>query len=249
MHGLRLGLGLSGANGGAGAVVIPPLTPADWSSYLDADPDSHLSLTGANIDTYLDQSGNARNAVYASGTKNTRDTTNKLDGYNTMACGAYGEYRAALTSDLFTVGGGTIICVCKITDVAAARQLFDQRITSYLQMVVYDNAGTKFKFTLQDSGGAKNVEVAASTGAWQVLTARWNGSNIYAQCNYTAATPVAAGNVVSLANIGEIMGSSGTAQFAKGNAALFLTKASYLSDAQLVTALAQIKAKYASCGL
>ena len=246
MHGLRLGLGLTGS--AVAAAPLSPITPTDWSGYWDADPDSHLTLTGANIDAYLDQSGNSRTYTNISGTKNTRDTTNKLDGYNTMAASAYGEYRGTAASNLFTVGAGTIICVCNVTNVVAARQLFTLRTNENLQMVVYDNSGTKFKFTLND-GGAKNIEVAASTGAWQVLTARWDGSNIMAQCNNTAATPVAAGNVASLATEAEIMGSSGSAQFLRGNAALFLTKASCLSDAQLVTALAQIKAKYPSCGL
>lgn len=236
-------------NPAGGSTLVSPLNPLEWSGYYDADPDSHLTLAVAAIDAYLDQSGNSRTVSYVSGSKNSRDTTNTLDGYNTASCGGYGEYRGSAASSHFAVGGGTIIVVCKITDVAAARTVFNLRTSGNLELQVLDNSGTKFRFTLKDSGGTKNIDVAASTGAWQVLTARWNGSNIYARCNNTDATPVAAGNVTSLADAIELMGSSGSAQFGKGNGALFLTKASYLSDAALTTALAQIKLKHPGCGL
>lgn len=215
MRGLRLGMGLTAQQSVAAAP--PTRDTTGLTGLLIADPDAALTLAGANISTFLDQSGNGRNFPHtAEGTVWTRSTSTLCGTKHTAVTGGnYTRYLSAVgvTLGVFcTASAGTIVSVCKCDSVAASRSLISINTTDEMELRCISSSGTKFEFRVND-GSNKTALVAADTTNWHVVVARWDGAKIYVSVDGGTETETVCGNVTSTTGRVALCGNNGTAEF------------------------------------
>jgi hypothetical protein len=95
----------------------------------------------------------------------------------------------------------------------------------------------------QYDGAVKNLEMAITTGAWNLVMARYDGTNIRGQINSTLApTPTAAGNITTLTGT---LAVGGRAAFVDGRMADVGISPEAHSDARFTDIKAYVNSRYA----
>lgn len=231
--------------------AVPPV-PGDYDFYLDFE-NAHLTKTGSDIDTFLDQ-GIGANDVPNTGFGKLQQGA-AIDGYSTLAgSGGLEWYRSSGNgSTMINSTGGVFYFAAKLTDATAFNMFLNCPTLGNGSIQVVDVSGTPTLRVAFGSGGAGHVavDVPFTLNQLNFVTVRFftgggNGTLKVQVNNDSEGTDVQLGDQwASLAANGvDLFG--GTFGVPKGQTLFFVSKKGYPSDADVVAAKASFKAKYAS---
>lgn len=216
MFRLGLNFGLNGVVSAASGPAPATDDTADMTVRIAADNDTMLTLTGSNIDAFLDQSGNGRTfSNTGEGMRWTRSAAQLGTLGVAVAGGDYNRYLTAAgvtLSTLFGASAGTIVTVARCDDVSATRYLFSQSSPAHIRLET--SAGPNLVFRYNNSGtGNVTVSRSITLSQWFIAVARWDGTSFYlsidggTEASALGTTPVAMTSRVA------IVGDGGTAGF------------------------------------
>lgn len=237
--------------------IVDPPDPADYTAYYDADPDSHMTLTGSDIDSQLDQGTAAINCTNVFGSDNTRDTSTKLDGYNTILGAASDDnwYRsAANASGILAEGAGMFVFAVRPTSIPSARVLWALENSAQGAITLFDDSGTYKVKVLLGQGGQQAIvnSTAVTLNTWNFVFVRYSGQDVYVQINNASEQSVSGtgGDVLAtrLAQRYQILSNGGT-QVMQGNAAVIAIRNTFPDATEKAAIKAAFKAKYASLSI
>lgn len=185
----------------------------DATSDYDFDPDAHLSLTGANVNTIIDNIA-AEDLPFTDinfDTKIIRLTATQHKGKNVGHCpdasGVTGSrYRSPTTPAALgiTAAAGAILAVFYPTANAASPLQLITSTSNGIFLSMLSSSGDKCRVSARTSvGGTVTADVACALNAWHVAVISWTGGVLTLNVDGTESTAdlTAGGGDGTIANL------------------------------------------------
>lgn len=242
---MMMDLAMGAAKAAPAAVATDDI--ANMSADIAADADTMLTLTGSNIDAFLDQSGNGRTfGNTGEGTRWTRSAAQLLTKGVAVAGGDYNRYLTAAgvtLSTLFGASAGTIVTVARCDDVSATRYLFSQSSPAHIRLETSAGPNLVFRY---NNNGTGNVTVSRSItlSQWFIAVARWDGTSFYLSIDGGTEASALGTTPVTITSRVAIVGDGGTAGFWRDRFARLRTYSVCKTPAQVANIVAWCKARY-----
>lgn len=240
---MRFGIGTSICLGRVATAAAPSFDPATlsltgwWRTDYAASPWTSTASAGASSGRTASEATNPPSVGAAINGYNPADFDGTNDKLSTTV----------LESDLFTASAGSfaILYYADTTDAANGTPTDDEALFAgaggYV-MATVNNTGARV--VLYDTGN-KSIQLAGGgAGAWHLLQAKWDGTNLKARLDSGAWTSLACGNMGDLTSTLNIGCNHNATAFFDGRIAEIITAASTLSDATFDDLVAYMNDRY-----